>query len=92
MVVPTLIVGVPVIVISFGARSITLGPKFVVPLTVLIPISKVVPEVKPVKTSVVPLIEEVAIVFVGPASIRTFSAAKIVPTGVPFAVTTWVYI
>ena len=86
MVVPTLIVGVPVIVMSFGARSITLA-KSVVPVAVLIPISKTVPETKPVKTSVVPLIEEVAIEFVGPASIRTFSADKIVPTGVAFAAT-----
>ena len=92
MVVPTLIVGVPVIVISLGARSITLSAKIVVPVTVRIPISKTVPETTPVKTSVVPLTEEVAIVFVGPASIKASSAVKTCPTVVPSAVTSWVYI
>ena len=92
MVDTTLIVGVPVIVISLGARSITLSAKIVVPVTVRIPISKTVPETTPVKTSVVPLTEAVVIVFVEPASILVSSAIKIIPTVVPSAVTSWLYI
>ena len=85
--VTTSIVGVPVIVITFGPFSISLSANNIVAELVFIPISKVTPEVCPVKTSVVPLTVDWTIAAVEPASIRALRAIKTWTTVVPLVAT-----